>query len=202
MIIGITGSMATGTSTAAEYIANLLKAELIDADKVGHAALKKSSASYKAALKAFGKYILKIDNTIDRSKLGEIAFLSKKNIKKLSDILHPVIIKDIKLQVEKIYKKKKNAFIVIDGPVLVESKFHKKCDLLIVVSSSLGLQIERATERSSLKPQEILIRIRHQMPLHKKVAYADYVIDNSGSLKELKEKCNQVVRKIKKEKKR
>jgi len=201
MIIGITGSLATGTSTAAKYIASSLKAELIDADKIAHLALGKGKDTYKAVVKAFGRSILKSDSAIDKDRLAKIAFSNKKNLSKLSNILHPFVIDDIMTRIDKIYKKNKNAFVIVDGPVIIESKFYKDCDLLIVVSSSLALQLERAASRKNLKLQNVLIRIQYQMPLHRKVRYADYIIDNGGSLKELQTKCKEVVSQLKKEKK-
>ncbi|NQT95415.1 MAG: dephospho-CoA kinase [Candidatus Omnitrophica bacterium] len=199
MIIGITGSLATGTSTAAKYIASSLKAEIIDADKVANIALKKNSPVYKSLIKGFGKDILNKNGTIDKSSLARRAFSSRPNLKKLCDITHPFIIEAIRKQISIIQGGTRERIAIVDGPLLIESKFYKKCDIIIVVISSLLLQIERACNNRSIKENDALCRIQHQMPLYKKVGYADYIIDNGGSLKELKQKCRKITKKIKKE---
>ena len=192
MIIGVTGSLATGTTTAAKYIADYLKADIICADKIAHKLLgKKDSLGNRIAL-TFDRDILTKAGVIDRKKLAEEVFKSKKNIKKLSSILHPLIIAEIDKKIKSIYKKTPNTYIVIDGPVLIESKFNKECDKLVVIMSSLSLQITRAKEKKALNNKQALSRIRMQMPLCKKARYADYVIDNGGNLKELKNRCKEV----------
>ena len=95
MIIGVTGSLATGTSTAARYISSYLKADLIDADKITHTLLRKKSSVGKRIVSAFGKTVLTGNGTIDRAKLAKVAFSKKLNLKRLCDILHPVVIKNI-----------------------------------------------------------------------------------------------------------
>ena len=202
MIIGITGSLATGTTTAAKYIADYLKADIIHADKIAHQLLGKKDSLENRIILAFDRDILTKAGVIDRKKLADEVFKTKKNINKLSNILHPLIIAEIDKRIKSIYKKNPNSYIVVDGPVLIESKFNKECDKLVVIMSSLSLQITRAKDKKALNNKQALSRIRMQMPLCKKARYADYVIDNGGNLKELKSRCKEVSNQLKSLKRR
>lgn len=196
MIIGITGGLATGTSTAAKYLRSYLKGYLVDADKIAHLLLKKKNPAYKKIVSNFGRSILKREGAIDRGKLAKKAFDSKKNLKKLCSIVHPAVIARVTDAIKDIYKKKPSAFIIVDGPVLIESGFYKRCDTLTVVTSSLMLQLERIQNYKRISVEDGLIRISFQLPLHKKVRYADYIIDNSNGIADLRRKCKRVAEEI------
>ncbi len=196
MIIGVTGSLGTGTSTAARYIAADLNAKLIDADKVARSQVSKNTSLIKRIVSNFGKEILDKEGKVDRTKLAEKAFANRHSYKKLCDIIYPVIIAEIDSIREEIYKQGISDF-VIDGPVLIESGFYKECDLLIVVTSSLPLQLERAWIKKKIRRKDALSRIRLQMPLHEKVRYADYIIDNNAALAKLRQKCVEITSEFK-----
>jgi len=191
MIIGVTGSLGTGTSTTAKYIAKILTAKLIDADKVARNQVSKNTGLVKRIVLSFGKDILDKEGNVDRTKLADKAFANRYSHKKLCDIIYPVIIAEINSIREGFYKQGIFDF-VIDGPVLIESGFYKECDLLIVVTSSLLLQLKRARIKKKIRRKDALLRIHLQMPLHKKARYADYIIDNSKTLAELKKRCLEI----------
>ena len=198
MIIGVTGGLATGTSTAAGYIASGLNAGIISADKIAHSQIKKNRPFIKSLILYFGKDIRGKKTSINRKRLAEKAFSKKANYSKLCQIAYPVIIADISNRIKKFYKQGLND-IVIDGPTLIESGFYKKCDLVVVVTASLLLQVQRSAEKKILA-KDALFRIRLQMPLYKKVKYADYIINNSGNLRELRGRCKEIIENIKNEK--
>jgi len=197
MIIGVTGGLATGTSSASEYIRSYLKGYIIDADKVSHLVLRKNSPAYKKVVLSFGRTILKKGGVIDRSKLARKVFSNKKSLKELSAIVHPVVISRIADTIGNIYRKKPSAFIIVDGSVLIESGFYRRCDRVTVIVSSLMSQFERIRNYKSLSIKDALLRIGFQLPLHKKVRYADYIIDNSGSLADLRRKCKRAAEEMK-----
>ena len=193
-IIGITGGLATGTSTVSKYIANLLKANLINADKITHEILTWGNPVYKKIISEFGKGILDKSGKIDKKKLAQKAFLNKKSIKKLCSIVHPAVI----FKIEDKINSCRSSFIIVDGPVLIESNFHKRCDKLIVVTSALGAQLARSMNKKDIALADAISRISLQMPLNKKKRYADCIIDNNGDLKELKAKCIKIAKSLKK----
>lgn len=193
MIIGVTGGLGTGTSTAAGYIAKELKAGLVDADKITRDQLSRNSLLKKRVVSAFGRSVLNNRKSIDRAALAEKSFSSKAGHRKLCAITHPVILDKIRSFIEKFFKK--SDYVIVDGPVLIESGFYKECDFIILVTSSLALQLERASLKK-IAQKDAISRIRLQMPLHEKAKYADYIIDNSSGLAGLRSKCRQAVKNI------
>ena len=196
MIIGVTGGLGTGTSTVARCLASGLKAKLIDADKIARNQVSKNASLVKQIVSGLGKELLDYKGNIDRTKLAKKAFANRYNHKKLCDITYPVIITEI----DNIRRENDRIGIsdsVVDAPMLIESGFYKKCDLLVVVTSSLALQLERAWVKKKIRNKDALSRVRLQMDIHKKKKYADYVIDNSSTLAELREKCREIISELK-----
>jgi len=176
MIIGITGSFGSGKTTVAKMFASL-GAYVIDADKVYHSLIRQRGGCYKKIVNHFGKDILAEKGRIDKAKLGRIVFKDASKLRLLNSVTHPEIIKEIK----KIVKSKKIGTVVIDAPLLIESGFYKEADRIILVANKKEEQVKRVRESASLPAKEILKRIRMQMPFKKKLAFADFIIDNSGS---------------------
>ena len=176
MIIGITGSLGSGKTTVAKMFGRL-GAYVIDADKVYHSLIKPRGKCYKTIVRHFGKDILGKSGRVDRKKLSRVVFKDKSRLKLLNDITHSEIIKEI----NKIIKSKKEKAVIIDAPLLIESGFYKEVDKIILVANEKKEQIKRAREARGISAREALKRIRMQMPFNKKLAFADFIIDNSGS---------------------
>src|SRR3989338_978476 len=100
IILGVTGSFGSGKTTVAAFF-KTYSAEVIDADKLAHGCIAPKGRCYKKIVAAFGGQILKNDETIDRPKLGSIVFSSKKLLKKLNNIIHPEVIKEIRKRINK-----------------------------------------------------------------------------------------------------
>jgi dephospho-CoA kinase len=190
MIIGVTGSMATGVSTASACIAKALKAEILCADAIAHAQLQKNKTLAQRLIEYFGNDIVLSNRIIDRKRLSELAFSNKANYKKLCETSYPVIIKSIENRIKSLSRKGAR-HILIDAPMLIESGFYKSCDYIILVMASLPLQLERCRDKNIIK-EDVLKRIKMQMPLRKKEKYADYIISNSGDLEKLRFHCKEI----------
>ena len=131
-IVGLTGGFASGKS----FVASLFKklgAKIVDADKLGHKALKKGSPAYKRIVAAFGKKILKPGLSINRKALGEIVFADKKSLAKLNSIVHPGIIKGVR---ERIRKAAKSEILIVDAPLICETNITGLMNVLVVVKAS------------------------------------------------------------------
>lgn len=181
IVIGVTGSLGTGKSTVSRYF-GALGAKVIDADKIAHRLLKPSSCVYKKIIRIFGSRILKKDKSIDRNKLSQIVFNSSLELKKLNKIIHPEVVRAIKKGISRSAKKA----VVLDVPLLFEAGLEPLADKIIVVKASRVKQLKRLQKKASLTRQELLKRINSQMPLYDKVRLADFIIDNSGSLRKTK----------------
>jgi dephospho-CoA kinase len=182
MIIGLTGSIATGKSQSSK-IFKLLGCYIIDADKLSRTLTVKGSKCLADIVKIFGKDILKPNGELNRKKLGLIVFSDKQAKTELEKIIHPHIIKKTN---EVIAKKHKTTDIIVDAPLLFEVGLDRVCDKVIVIYAKYHLQLKRLMKRDNLSKQEAEKRIALQMPIEEKMKLADITIDNSGTLSELK----------------
>ena len=178
MVIGITGSFGSGKTTVAKMFARF-GAYTIEADKVYHSLIKPGNPCYKKIVQHFGKGVLKKNQEIDTKKFGRIVFKEKSKLKLLNRLVQPEIIRKIQ-EIIKDFRK----LIVVDAALLIESGFYKKVDKIIVVKNKISVQVKRLKQVKGLTEKDIIRRIRMQMPLKKKLAFADFIIDNSGSKKD------------------
>ena len=192
MVIGLTGGIATGKSTVARILASL-GAYVINADKIGHNILDKNKDAYNAVINEFGESIVKENGKINRKKLGKIVFSDKNKLKKLENITHPYIIKEIEKETKEKVKEYKH--LVLDVPLLFETGLENIVDVSWVVVCSYEKQIERITKRDGLSKKEAKKRIETQMETKKKIKLADFVIYNNGTKEVLN---NKVIKKWKK----
>ncbi len=191
LVIGVTGIFGSGKST----VSGMLKSyglKIIDADKIAHRYLLPGTRTYKKILAYFGKGILKEDNKIDRKKLGKLVFDNQELLRKLNSIVHPKIIDDISEGI----RKSKEKIVVLDAPLLLESGLRKIVDDLIVVIINRDELIRRLAKRTALKRREILKRVKFQIPQKTKSRFANFIIDNSGTVSETKRQVKRVMKKI------
>ncbi|MCM8800480.1 MAG: dephospho-CoA kinase [Candidatus Omnitrophica bacterium] len=191
LVIGITGSFGSGKTTVAR-IFKKYGAKVIDLDRLAHRCIRRGSPAYKKIIGLLGKEILNINKQINRKKLANIVFNNKKLLLKLNCIIHPKVIKIVK---EKLHSFKKG-IVVLDAPLLLEAGLAQIVDILIVVKIDRKIQIERIKKKFSMEEEEILKRIKAQMPLSKKIKMADFVIDNTFSLKKTKRQVNKIIRRL------
>lgn len=189
VIVGLTGSFASGKSTVAGLFRSF-GARVIDADKIAHSLARPGSEIYKRIIDIFGRGILKDSGMIDRAKLARIVFGNKRLLKRLNKAVHPAVIRIIKKKIDSTTGK----VIVLDAPLLMEAGLEGVADKLIVVTVTPKKQIERARRRTGLGRLDILKRINAQIPLSRKVRLADFIIDNNGTVKETRKQVLQLRR--------
>lgn len=192
MIIGITGSIGSGKTSAARIFGRRFYSR-IDADGIGHEIMKKKSDAYKKITIEFGKGILDKNKNIDRGKLGDIVFNDINQLRKLNSITHPAIINEIKNRIQIIKRKcGDKSKIAIDAPLLLETNAKNIVDKIVVVKCSKKNIIDRLNKKYTKEKIERILKL--QMPLEKKLKYADFVIDNNNDLKHLEEQVENIVR--------
>jgi dephospho-CoA kinase len=191
LIIGLTGGFASGKSTVSRCFRDH-GALVIDADLLAHRCICPGTRAYRRLLRAFGRGILRPDRRVDRRRLSGIVFSDRKLLRKLNRIVHPEVIREMR----KLTLRAKNNLIVFDAPLLLEAGLKKNVDFLVVVKASLANQIKRAALSMGLKRQEILKRVKAQLPMAKKIRQADFVIDNNGTKKETLRQVREIMKRI------
>ena len=184
--IGITGSLASGKSTVAKMISSG-KYPLYNADR----AVKKIYQTNIFQAKAFKKFKLKNKKNI-KNKIKRIISSDKKSLKVLEKIIHPLVREQIRKFTKKNNGKK---FIIFEIPLLVESKQMKNYDRIIFVNSRKDLRLKRYLKRGNNKRFFDLLNKRQLSPA-KKIKFCDYVINNNGSIKLLKENIKNIMLKL------
>jgi dephospho-CoA kinase len=193
--VGLTGGIACGKSTVAKMFVNQ-GAYLIDFDKLAHEVQEPGKQAWQKVVDYFGKEILLPDKKIDRVKLGGIVFADNKKLVVLNNIVHPLVYREWHAQLEKICKKEKHAIVLSDVPLLFEGNMQHLFDLTMLVLIAPEDQVRRLITRNRISKEEAEKRLSSQMPINKKIALADIVIDNRGNIPETEKRVGQVWRKL------
>jgi dephospho-CoA kinase len=191
LIIGLTGGIASGKST----ISNMLKdmgITVIDADVEARLAVEKGEPAYQKIIAAFGEEILQLNGDIDRPKLGAVIFFDEEKRQILNGIVHPEVRNRMKQQIEKAIGNHEEV-IVLDIPLLFESKLTFMADKTLLVYVDPETQLNRLMERNSLTKEDAAARIQSQMPLAEKVKLAHAVIDNNGTIEESRKQLIEIL---------
>lgn len=190
-VIGLTGGVGCGKSVVASMFREL-GASIIDADRVARLVVEPGQPAWKEIVKGFGKEVLNPDGTINRSQLGEIVFRNREKREELNRITHPRIIERIKELIEE-HRKGGVEVVIVEAALIVEKGGMKPIiSDLIVVTADEETQVRRLTQRVGLSREDALLRIKSQMPISEKIKHATYVIDNSGSVEETRERVKRV----------
>ena len=189
--VGLTGGIASGKSTVAKmFVKN--GAHLIDFDGLAHEVQEPEKPAWKEVVNHFGERILQPDKKIDRVKLGNIVFTDKEKLAELNNIVHPLVYQEWHVRLEKIGKKEKHAIVLSDIPLLFEGNMQHLFDLTMLVLIAPKEQIRRLIKRNGVSKEEAGKRLKSQMPISEKIALADIVIDNEGSIPETEKRVGQV----------
>lgn len=184
-LIGLTGGIASGKSLVCSYLEHK-GYHVIYTDLLTHQVLEFDSVKNQLIAK-FGKFILE-ENKISRLKLGEIVFKNKDKRLLLNSIVHPEIRKLIQKDIE--YSE--DEYLIIEIPLLFESKLEKAFDLTVNIYTNDNIRYERLRKRDKLTSVGVQDRLLSQMNNEEKIKRADINIANNGSIEQLKIKIDEV----------
>ena len=177
--IGLTGNFGCGKSTVAHMFEEC-GAAIIDADKLNAEILQNDKSIQKKLITCFGKTIEDPNGSINKQKLAELLFSSKANKKKAEDILHPAIRKLAQAQADNYFKLGKKV-VIFEAALLIESRFHKQLDGLILVTCDSKIESERFNQNP--EKQKLAKFYDHiiasQMSQEEKKKFTPWIIDNS-----------------------
>jgi len=191
-VIGLTGGIGSGKSTVSQFLIEL-GAVILDADKVGHEALKPDTEVWREVVAAFGRQILTPSGDIDRAKLGKMVFSKSESLLRLNQIMHPPMYDMVKAQLEG-YRGQGVDVVVLEAPLLIEAGWTSLVDEVWVTVASEATVLRRLKERIGLSESESLARIRSQLSSAERIEHVDVVIDTDCDLDELKARVGELWR--------
>lgn len=194
-IIGLTGGIASGKSTAAHYLSQS-GIPIIDADVVAREIVRPNMPALKAIVKTFGKEMLHSDGTLNREKLGSVVFEDPQALKTLNNITHPHIRNRILAMIGHIEESKTYPAIIIDAALLIETGWQVLVDDVWLIVIDEALQIKRLIKRSGLTESQAKNRIARQMPQDLKKQHATVYIDNNHGLDALYHQLDELLQTI------
>ena len=187
-IFGLTGGTGSGKSEVARQFRER-GVPVLDADKIGHEIIAPGGSGETPVLEAFGEEI-KSCGKIDRRKLGRIVFSDSAQLARLNALVHPLIYDAIRAACRE-HAKKGTPFLLVDAAVLGEDgSLPEWMDGLLVVDCPPEIREQRLVEHRGMDRQEVRRRMASQAPVAVKLAMADWVIDNSGTLEALAEQVS------------
>ena len=191
LLLGVTGSIATGKSTVARMLEEL-GAPMIDFDALSRVVVEPQKPAWNDIVTHFGRQVLLDDETLDREKLREIVFHDMEERKKLEGITHPRIGEEFFKLVDLYARKEKDPIIQVVIPLLIETNMQAMFDNLLMVYVPEEEQLRRLVKRDQTTEELALKIIRSQMPVEEKRGYCDLFIDNSGTIDETRERVEQL----------
>ena len=190
-VIGLTGTIASGKSSAAQYLKETYQIPCIDADQVGHEVLKEE-AVIRQLCTAFGEGILAEDGSVSRKALGELVFADQEKLAALNQITHPVICSHIEEWTETCQTEA--PFVLIEAYGLLQSDLKNLVEEVWVVGCDKNLRVSRVMERQHLSLEQAQARVAGQWLDEKYREAADVYLDGSGSLAFLQAQCDQIMK--------
>lgn len=173
-------------------------AMVIDADQIAREVLKANSEGLSVVVEHFGKQILLSDGSLNRKVLGEIVFSAPKARKKLDQLVHPLIAQASEKAFQKAFYETKEP-VFYEAALLVENGSYCDFRQLIVVATTVNKQRKWLINRNHFTRKEADARLNAQYPTSQKIAVADYVICNDGSLAELRSQVKMVLNSVRKQ---
>ncbi|GAB3065095.1 dephospho-CoA kinase [Virgibacillus ainsalahensis] len=192
LIIGLTGSIASGKSTVSLMFDDF-NIPVVDADKISREVVNPGEKAYTNIIKTFGQEILREDKTLDREKLGSIIFADDEKRKQLNSIVHPAV-REKMLQKKEAFVQAGASSVVLDIPLLFESKLTHFADKTLVVYVDEEVQLERLMKRNGYAEEEAKQRISSQISVSDKAEMADATIDNNGTKYESFEQLEKLLK--------
>ena len=197
LLVGVTGSIATGKSTVAAMLEEL-GARTIDFDVLSRLVVEPDKPAWQDIVAYFGEQILAEDRTLDRNKLREIVFQDLEKKKKLESFQHPRIYEEFIKQVEQYASEDPHAIIQAVVPLLIEVNMQSFFHNLIMVFASEEIQKKRLMKRDGSSEEMAMNMIRSQLSAEEKKGYCDLIIDNSGSLEQTRRQVEELWHRLKK----
>ncbi len=179
LVVGVTGGMAAGKSSAMVLLQRALDCESIDSDQVCRELVEPKKDGWKLIQQEFGDLFFHENNELDRVKLRNEVFDNDEVRNRLNSILHPVVKDEISSRIEKIADQKE-CIVLVEVPLLYEAGWGSFFDIVVVVAADDTQRLDRLMKRDKVALDAAQQALASQWPQEDKMGMADYVVDNSG----------------------
>ncbi|MBG0829614.1 dephospho-CoA kinase [Planomonospora sp. ID67723] len=186
--VGLTGGIGSGKSEVSRRL-SALGATVIDADKIAREVVEPGTEGLARVAAVFGDEVLHDDGTLDREKLGSIVFADSEKLAALNAIVHPLVgarVAELQSQADD------HAVVVYDVPLLAENNLAPMYDVVVVVDAADEIRLARLVGVRGMTEQDARARIAAQASREERLAIADVVISNEGSLEDLEARVAEV----------
>lgn len=191
LVVGLTGGIGSGKSAAADEFARL-GAAVVDTDAIAHELTGPGGSAIADIGRVFGPEFIS-ESALDRDRMLELVFREPAQRKRLEAILHPRIRTESQRRIEAAFAARGAPYVVLVVPLLVESAgYRERVGRVLVVDCPEELQVARVRQRSGLDEEAVRRIIATQIPREKRLAAADDVIDNSGTIAALQQQVRQL----------
>jgi dephospho-CoA kinase len=187
LLVGLTGGIGSGKSTVARLLEER-GAVVFDADALAREAVEPGTPGHDAVVRRFGANVLAPGGELDREALASIVFADPAARRDLEAIVHPEVRRLLAEGCEAYQDS--DRVVVFSAPLLVETGMHTAFQVLVVVSAPVETQVERLLRDRAMSEEQVRARIAAQAPLEEKAAVADVIVDNDGSIEELREQVD------------
>lgn len=189
LIIGLTGGIGSGKSTVSAELAER-GAVVVDADQVTKELQQPGTAVFNAMVERFGGSIVAEDGSLDRPAVADIVFNDAEALADLNRIVHPAVGAEIVRRIEELSAT--DHVVVLDVPLMVESTNAYPVAGLVVVDVDPEVAISRLVEHRGMRETDVRARMTRQASRQERLARADYVVDNSGDLEDLRRETDKL----------
>ena len=196
LVIAVTGGMGTGQSSVCQFL-HYLGAKAINADKIAKREIENNAAVQKELKKTFGAKIFYPNGKLNRKLLARLAFADEAKTVRLNKIVHPQMVSRIIEIIESARDSGRYSMIVVDAALIFELSLENMFDAVVVVTSKMQNRLERIKLRDKLTDKEISDRMSKQIPIEDKMQWADHLIENNGTLKQLEENTKKLFHQLK-----
>lgn len=190
LVVGLTGNIASGKSTVARLLVDH-GALLIDSDVLARRAVDRSSPGLRAITERWGPGVLTPDGSLDRAALRRIVFGNRDELEALNAIVHPEV-ERLRLEMLRDAEASGAEVVVCDIPLLFEAKLEQRVDRILLVDAPEEARLARLVQIRKISRDEAQAMMAAQMPSAEKKGRADIVIENAGTLDELRRRVDEV----------